>query len=248
MDVPKRLLLANCERVLAIRPGVVDAVKKLTDALGDEEKVRQLDLLVSQHRSTQMLMDKTLGAPSVVTEENLGELFRQMIHPHLEDERKRSEKSIREEKAKGKQRVATALGKLEDAQAAESAAAKELREWLAEDRTVVEALCQEVEKKLGTQRLNRKLIGGSLALLFCSPPLFGPSAWQSYISFALALPLGYWTITGNKLIGTASSKKNARATLLKIANDRGLTAKVSRFEIEWHDNRFHIGEKTITDT
>ena len=60
LEMPKRLLLANCERVLAIRPSVVDAVKRLTDALGDEEKVRQLDVLVNQHRSAQMLMHRCL--------------------------------------------------------------------------------------------------------------------------------------------------------------------------------------------
>ena len=240
LEVPKRLLLANCERVLAIRPGVVDAVKKLTDELGDEEKVRQLDLLVGQHRSAQMLMDKTLGASSVVTKENLGELFQQMLHPHLEEERKRGDKAIKEERERGKKRVEKVKDELGNAQAAKDATARQLEERQIEDLEAVNALCQDVEKQLEKSRRIRRVLGGVLALAFCSPPLFGPSAWQSYLSFLLALPLGYWTITGSKLIGTATSNDNATALLAKIAAERGLTTKASRFEVLWEGTGFQV--------
>ena len=120
--MPKRLLLANCERVLAIRPSVVDAVKRLTDALGDEEKVRQLDVLVNQHRSAQMLMDKTLGAPSVVSHDNFGELFEQMLHPHLEEVQRQSEAALDEEREKSRQKVSEVESELEQALTAEQLA------------------------------------------------------------------------------------------------------------------------------
>ena len=248
LEVPKRLLLANCERVLAIRPSVVDAVKRLTDALGDEEKVRQLDILVSQHRSTQMLMDKTLGAPSVVNRENLGELFQQMLHPYLEEERKRSDDAIEEEKAKGRQRVEEVKSDLEQALAAEDAAVAQLSKSSNEDRAAVEALCGDVLNILATHRRNRKLIGGALALVLCSPPLFGPSDWQNYLSFSVAIPLAYLSITGSRLIGTVTSEEDARSTLLRLADERGLTAKVSRFVIDWRGDHFHIAIKTVADT
>ena len=176
LEAPKRLLLANCERVLAIRPGVVDAVKRLTDELGDEEKARQLHLMVRQYRSTQMLMDKTLGAPSVVNEENLGELFQQMLHPHLEEERKRGDEAVKEERERGKQRVSKVKGALEDAQSAKDAAANQLKERQDEDLEVVKNLCREAENILGKRRRNQCVIGWGLTLVLCSPPLFGPSA------------------------------------------------------------------------
>ncbi|WP_295809841.1 hypothetical protein [uncultured Nitratireductor sp.] len=247
LEVPKRLLLANCERVLAIRPSVVDAVKKLTDELGDEEKTRQLDLLVSQHRSTQMLMDKTLGAPGVPTKENLGELFEQMLHPHIEKERKQRDEAVRKEKEKGKSRVEKARGELKKAQAAKDAAAKQLNERQAEDLETMEALCRDVERSLKKRRRNRGLFGGALTLLFCSPPLLGPSAWQNYLSFVLALPLGYWTITGNKLIGTHTTEDYAKTLLSKTARERGLTTKASRFEVTWKGNSFQISPIKDTD-
>ena len=100
LEVPKRMLLAGCEQVLAVRNGVVDAVKKMTDALGDEEKSRQSGILIQQNRGTQMLMDKTLGAPSVVTEENLPVLFKEMIRPHFDREREKGRQAVSAERAK----------------------------------------------------------------------------------------------------------------------------------------------------
>ena len=47
-EVPKRLLMANCERVLAIRPQVVEKVEEFIQALGDENKEAQLNLLVNK--------------------------------------------------------------------------------------------------------------------------------------------------------------------------------------------------------
>ena len=243
LEVPKRLLLANCERVLAIRPSVVDEVKRVAEALGDEEKVRQLDVLVKQHRSTQMLMDKTLGAPSVVNKENFEELFHQILHPHLEDERKRSEEALEKEKLDSRKRVEEVTSELEQAQTSKNVADSQLSEWSKEDRAAVEALCSDVATILATQRRNRRLISGALALILCSPPLLEFSIWQSYLSFMLAIPLGYLTITGNRLIGTVTSSERARATLLRIAKERQLTAKISRFKTDWHGDRFELPDK-----
>lgn len=60
------------------------------------------------------------------------------------------------------------------------------------------------------------------------------------MSFLLALPLGYWTITGSKFIGTKTSAASADALLLKIAVERGLKTKVSRFEIIWQEDFFQV--------
>ena len=243
-ELPKRLLLANCERVLAIRPSVVDKVKQLTEALGNEVKTRQLDALINQPRSLQMLMDKTLGAPSVVNPENFEELFDQMIHPHLEKERIRSNEAIDKEKAESRKRVEEVTSKLEQAQTVGSAMAEQLKEKLNEDMAAVKALCKDAACILAAQRRNRRLIGCALALVLCTPPLFEPSGLQSYLSIPPAILLVYLTITGNKLIGTLTSEEHAKETLLRIAEERSLTGKVSHFVIDWRGSNFHISEKT----
>lgn len=240
LEVPKRLLLANCERVLAIRPGVVDAVKRLTDSLGDEEKARQLDLLVSQERSAQMLMDKTLGAPSVVTLENLPLLFDEMMHPHIEEERKKGEQRLQEAKKESEQQIAAVTEELEAARQSETALADTLGTRRTEELRQVEALCRDVEKKLTSQRRLKKGIGMGVAAILCAPPILGPSIWQTWISFVFALPLGYLTITGSRFIGTATTKEQAFSSLERLAEGRRLTPVLHRVNVQWAGKSFVV--------
>jgi hypothetical protein len=246
LEIPKRMLLASCERVLAIRPGVVEAVRKLTDALGDEEMARQLDLLVAQDRSAQMLMDKTLGAPSVVTEANLPHLFQEMLQPHLEEERKKAAKAVKEETAKGKRKLDKVQEELDTERKAKSDTAARLEAEYLEDHKIVKALCSEVEGRLAKLRKRNKFVGLILAIIFCVPAVFLPSDWRAYLSIALAIPLAYLTITGNKLLGTKSSGNTALSALETAANTRRLDAKMSRFNIEWKDEHFSVSERNDT--
>lgn len=238
MEIPKRLLLANCERVLAIRPGVVEAVKSLTDDLGDPEKARQLDLLVSQHRSAQALMDKTLGTASVVTSDNLAELFQEMIHPHLEEERNRATKAVQSEKKKGEEALKKALGKVDVEKASKELVQNLMASKIAEDKDAVKALFNDVEVKLSEKRKSRRIFGILLALLFSVPMLLGPSSLLTWFLALIAFLLGYLTITGNQLIGTSSPTPFALKMLENEASRRRIKTKLSQFEVEWDGSHF----------
>jgi len=76
-DIPRRYLLAACERVLELKRGVVEQVRIISRRL-TPEKAKQLDLLLTQDRSTQLLMDKTLGASNVVNSNNIEPLIEEM--------------------------------------------------------------------------------------------------------------------------------------------------------------------------
>lgn len=65
-EVPRHYLLAACERVLELNRNVVDQVRIAARSL-TTEKAEQLELLLTQDRSVQLLMDKTLGVSSVVS-------------------------------------------------------------------------------------------------------------------------------------------------------------------------------------
>lgn len=240
LEIPKRLLLANCERVLAIRPGVVEAVKKLTDDLGDPEKTRQLDLLVSQHRSAQALMDKTLGTASVVTSDNVAELFQEMIHPHLEEERKRGTEAVQAEKKKAKEALKSIQGKLDEEKASKEAIQSLIDSKIAEDREAIEALFQDVEADLSEKRKSRRILGIVLAALFCVPMLLEPSSLITWLSILVALLLGYLTITGNQLVGTSTPASLALKMLESEAGLRRIKKKLSQFEVDWDGSRFSI--------
>ncbi|MDJ1009601.1 MAG: hypothetical protein QNJ13_17445 [Paracoccaceae bacterium] len=244
LEVPKRHLLANCERVLAIKPGVVDAVKKFTDALDDPEKTRQLDLLIGQHRSTQALMDKTLGTASVVTSENVAELFHEMIHPHLEEERERGEAALKDERQKGRKRVERVKDELAAAKAAEESMQSQLDQKLAEDREAVEAVCEEVEGILAQKRKSRRNLAILLALLLCVPILLEPSSLVTWGTFLVALLLGYLSITGNRIIGTSTPSSSAFDELNKAAERRRVGTKLVQFETAWDGEKFALAQTT----
>lgn len=243
LEVPKHMLMANCERVLTIRPGVVEAVRKLTEALGDEHKVRQIDLLVSKDRSVQMLMDKTLGAPTVVTEDNLPELFDEMLHPHLEGERKKKEEAVKIEREKGRRQLDRAEKDLQDSRKAHTQVAEKLEKHSREDKKAISALCYDVEDALRKNRIIRRVVGGTLALGLALPTALVPSTWLTWVSLIGAIVLSYLTITGNKLLGTTTSNNKAISKLQAFAEARGLSSKLSRFDTHWNGVKFIIEER-----
>ncbi len=244
LDVPKRMLLANCERVLAVRKGVVEAVKKLTDALQDDEKVRQLDILIQQDRSTQMLMDKTLGAASVVTEQNLPVLLTEMLHPHLEEEREKGQQAVLEEKRRGSERAKKLRGQLEAAQSEAESAENRLRKQLDEDRAAVVALGRDVAEGLASARKRRRLLAGGLALASCIPLVLSQTPLSIGLAVAVTFLLAYLTLTGSGLIGVTTEPEKALAALRSEAKRRMLEAKIDRFELDWKNNRFGVAEVT----
>ena len=249
LNIPKRMLLANCERVLAIRPGVVEAVKRLTDALGDEDKTRQLDLLVLQDRSTQALMDKTLGQSNVVTKENLSALWQEMLHPHLEEERQKRVKAVDAVKVEGKRRLEKANEKLEKLQKDREKEVASLSEKLGaqrrEDRDAVEALCTDVANILRRKRKVRIGVGIFLGLCCSVPFLLDTTPLIRWFSFVIGWLLAYLTATGGKLVGINIDDAQALSILRSIAERRRLLGKLDQFNVTWNATAFAVEDRPV---
>lgn len=247
LNIPKRMLMATCEHVLAIRPGVVEAVKRLTDAMGDDEKSRQLDLLVSQDRSAQALMDKTLGISNVVTEENFSLLWEEMLHPHLEEERQKGLAAVSKAKSEGKRRLAEANQTIESIRTQKQQEMAFANERLAatqrEDREAIEALCADVERNLRNKRRVRVGIGVFLGLAFAGPLLMDTTPAVQWTLFAIGALLGYLTATGGRLVGVEITESAALASLQKVAKHRRLAGKLEQFFVRWQGIKFAIEEK-----
>jgi hypothetical protein len=249
LNIPKRMLLATCERVLAIRPGVVDAVKKLTDALGDEEKTRQLDLLVSQDRSSQVLMDKTLGLSNVVTAENLDQLWSEMLDPHIEVERQRGLAATAQIEADGKRKLAKAKLHTEaliQKRASEAAVFnEEITRRLREDRDAIESLCSDVARRLRNQKMGRITIAVAIAAVSAIPTLLETTPLIRTITFGFGLVFAYLTATGGKIFALGTDADKANAALAKEATRRSLTSKLSQFEAQWDGSKFQVLQKPL---
>lgn len=240
LEVPKRLLLASCEQVLAVRPGVVNAVRSLTEQLNDEEKVRQLDLLISQDRSAQMLMDKTLGAADVVNKDNYTELLSEMMKPHLEDQRREHERELERERVKFREHEAetTKLIAVQEEELQE--ARDELQTQSREDRDAVEVLCRQVSRALRWN--SRYRIVGALGICVGVglTALVDPSTGWSYVGIPLAAVLAYLTLTGKRLVGTDVGEEKALSKLNATAERRNMGGKLKRFSISWNGSAFEI--------
>jgi len=253
LDVPKRLLLASCEQVLAIRPGVVNAVRKITQQLGDEEKVRQLDLLVSRDRSAQMLMDKTLGAASVPNADNISELFNEMLHPYLEEERQQHGSILREEQGKARARRTKDLEKIRTEADARQAAEEELQRQRREDITALEALCRDVSIALRRrQRVKMAFAGfGALVLAVLTflplPDYIEPEWAVRLVGLAAAIIMAYLTITGSSLLRLDISMEAARKELEKQAQRRALARKLERHIAVWEGVDFTLTDKSVPE-
>lgn len=247
LNIPKRMLLANCEHVLAIRPGVVEAVKRLTDALGDDDKTRQLDLLISQDRSAQALMDKTLGMTNVVTAENLPRLWQEMLQPHLEEERQKGLDTLNKVKAEERKRLTKAneyieiIKKESDQQAAFLGA--KLQEKRQEDREAVVAMCTDVEHHLRRKRKIRIGIAFAIALISCIPLMVETTFLVRIASVLIGFIFAYLTATGGKLIGVTTEEAQALAALRSVAERMRLAGKLDRFDVRWNDTVFIVSDR-----
>ncbi|MAU22200.1 MAG: hypothetical protein CMH13_17035 [Martelella sp.] len=253
LEIPKRLLLASCEQVLAIRPGVVNSVRQITQQLGDEEKVRQLDLLVSRDRSAQMLMDKTLGVASVPNADNISELFNEMLHPYLEEERRIHESTLKGEQKKARARSARDQEKIKAEAAARKTAEEELQRQRGEDFTALNSLCQDVTSMLKRKQLAKKSFAGCGAIILALitflplPGYIEPKWIFRVLGLVATIIMIYLTITGSKLLRLDISNEKAQKELRRHAESRSLARKLERHKAIWTGEKFELAENSIED-
>lgn len=252
LNMPKRMLLASCERVLAIRPNIVEAVKRLTDAMGDEAKTQQLDLLISQDRSAQALMDKTLGLTNVVTEQNFPLLWQEMIQPHLEVEREKGKAAVEAEKAEARKKLGRAQGKLQSLEQEKQLLAKSLEAQraakLSEDQDAIEGLCLDVAKKLRRGRNVRIGLGVIIGLICSAPLLLDATPLLRITSFIIGWALAFLTATGGQIVRVGVPNEKALQALRLASDKRRMSAKLDQFYISWSGRDFEVKELVIEDS
>ena len=83
-EIPRSYILSACRRVLTLRKNIVEKVSHFKENLS-EDQAAQLEVLMSSDRSTQVLMDKTLGSAAVIDSTNIEILLDEMRKAQIAD-------------------------------------------------------------------------------------------------------------------------------------------------------------------
>lgn len=108
-ELPRRQLLTACEAVLNTRPQVIRKAKEVLRGV-DEGMMPQLEALLTQPRSTQLLMDMTLGVDRVLKPENISEVLEQMRRSLAEEAEEAAALRIAAEAQKAHQEIEALKG------------------------------------------------------------------------------------------------------------------------------------------
>ncbi len=244
--IPRHHLMASCERVLALRPSVVKAVKRFAENL-DESKAKQLNILLAQDRSSQMLMDKTLGVSAVVSAENVDDLFEEMLSPYLADKQQEFDEKIQEAKEEGNRKISFQREKVKEAQKE----AKQVEDLLSarqeEDLEAIRSLCNDVSDRLKKEVTIKKYIcvAISIILAFGMFGSLGPSFITWFVVVLSAL-VTYLSVTGSTILQTKLTPEICIEKLTLAAEQRSLATKLKRFDISWNDNTFTVHPKEMS--
>lgn len=102
-EIPRRHIIAACRRVLTLRKNIVEKVHQLKAGLSAPQ-AEQLELLLMVDRSTQVLMDKTLGSAALIDSSNIEILLEEMKKVQIKEHVEQSALEIEKMKADAKAR------------------------------------------------------------------------------------------------------------------------------------------------
>jgi hypothetical protein len=255
-QIPMRYLMSSCERVLQIRPDVIEKVRKHA-RLRSKELASQLDLLLTSDRSTEILMDRTLNVSAVITDANVEQLIQDMKESLISEKTIEHRLTLRSVNSKNRQTLAELRNNAEEriahqATLAQSATDKsdELQNKILtihrEGQESLSLLISDINSSLSkrTNLINRcatyaglimEIISAVAAYLF-------PNA--ATITLVIALSTVFVShVSGSlgKLLGYGSTSLEVANTKLKReASRRGLTSKLNRFDVKFQNNQFAL--------
>jgi len=236
-DIPRRYLLAACERVLELKRGVVEQVRIISRRL-TPEKAKQLDLLLTQDRSTQLLMDKTLGASNVVNSNNIEPLIEEMKRSLTESVEADAASSISTAQREGAAKVRKANERRRAAEQENLTLVQSLAQTEADDARIVDSLLAEVNRAMSRLRWLTKVIVIGLVLMvgvlpFLTEKLSNESKVACLIVAGLIGSTFAYLQLSDKSVGIQPRIMLwGRKRLERLAMLRGVRPKLDRTQIE----------------
>ena len=244
-EVPRRYILSACRRVLTLRKNIVERIRHEARTLETAER-EQLELLLSVGRSTQVLMDKTLGSAQVIDSTNVAYLVEQMRKAVASEAYADADKKIKALQEDQKRETAALTCQLDEAQTEitrERSHANELEEQvqrLLEERVKRSVtLLNGLNIRLRKRRKFLAVMGYIAAALFAAAPFVISSNGLSVtlLLYALALVLQFTGFIKGRIfdpIIRALDKRSLQRELARAALDIGSIP----FEIAHTDDGF----------
>ena len=236
-DIPRRYLLAACERVLELKRNVVDQVRIISRTL-TPEKAQQLDLLLTQDRSTQLLMDKTLGSSNVVNSNNIEPLIDEMKRSLTESIQSEAATSISVAQKDAAKQVRRANERRKLLEQENVALTQSLAQRQAEDAHIIDALLDEVNAEMGWRRLIIWIVAAGVVGLVAILPLLSDQLSNVakficlVIAGLIAAIFAYLQISDRPVGIETKITKWGRARLTQLAALRGIHSKLDKVQIE----------------
>jgi hypothetical protein len=244
-EIPRRYLLAACERVLELKKNVVDQVRMVAKNL-TPEKAQQLDLLLTQDRSSQLLMDKTLGAANVVNVNNLEPLIDEMKRSLVDEIKSDAANSIAVVQGDAATKVRKAHQRRREAEQQSADFKRSLTTTEVEDKQIIEGLLREVNGEMIVRHRLLKLGIAFIILLIGFLPYLTETVsgaakiWCVIISGLIAALFAFFQIF-DKRMGISDFVANWGAARLEaLSQARGIKPKLGRFSVKHLDGRFKI--------
>jgi hypothetical protein len=183
-EIPKRYLLAACERVLELRKGMIERVRAEAKTL-TEATAAQLELMLSDDRSVQVLLDRTAGSPNLLTSSNILEITEEMKSALIAEEKVKTQALLIEERTKQKER----LKKIQQEKSATEAENEKLKDSLRareyHDERVLLTVISKINNRLN---IEEKAIRGSVYLLLLIISILG-AATELLSGYAKFIPI-----------------------------------------------------------
>jgi hypothetical protein len=246
-------LLAACERVLELKKGIVDQVRYAARSL-TPEKAQQLELLLTQDRSVQVLMDKTLGVSNVVSATNIESLVDSMKQTLADNIRRDADAKIAatNRDAAGKVRKAHEARRAAEQQVATLGNA--VNRFDAEDRSIVSQLFEDTNSAIRRHRFATILAVSTIVFAIGALPLLiesvsGRTKFIALLASGLVAGLLALLQLFDIPVGLEGwTSRYARRKLNKIAQKRGIIPKLCRFQYEYKGRKFCFFEIGHTET
>jgi hypothetical protein len=252
LDIPKCQILASCERVLTLKPNVVEAIQRFTNKF--EGKEEQLSLLLSEPRSAQLLMDKTLGVSSVITEGNAEELFQEMLQPHVNEIEVKFNQELSLKMEEADKAVEKANQKMIMAMEAAEKYKTETESREVEDIKAVAHLLKQVSAKTQNRKkiLNMVFFVASMLVgllgVYGSVLTGGIAQVVSIISVPLFGYINLLTLQGRQFLPSKYYENYAHSLLQDQAGDRLLTDKLTVIDYTWSDHDVAFAFQNIIES